>query len=298
MTKGRSGNGLRIFAVIVLVLVILAAACVSVLVIRPPFAEGVLSALGIASQTAEDDGQPASFNAVSDALPTEEQQSTIESEALEASRTPYIAESGGILMRSPIAMADLTGVLFHQASNEYALPITTQVPEADYDTVADNRTMRINHDQVNEEGAWADTEALHLWRTSDDTEMDTSIDIGAAAGTTVVSPVDGTVVLIRDYRLYDELDDIEIHIQPDGRPDLDVVLIHTYDPLVKAGDHLQAGITPISHVRDIEATLTDVQLGFFTPEGVGGNHTHIQVNDTNFEDYREKRLEGAIKVKS
>ena len=40
-----------------------------------------------------------------------------------------------------------------------------------------------------------------------------------------------------------------------------------------------------------EADLTDVQLGFFTPEGVGGNHTHGQVNDANFPDYREKKLD-------
>ena len=158
--------------------------------------------------------------------------------------------------------------------------------------------MRINRNQENAGDQWADVEALHLYRTADDTELDTSIDVGGAAGTTVVSPVDGTVVLVKDYLLYDELPDIEIHIQPDGHPDLDVVLIHTTDPVVKAGDHVEAGITPISHVRNIDDYLTDVQLGFFTPEGVGGNHTHVQVNDATYPGYRERKLEGAIKVKA
>ena len=47
-------------------------------------------------------------------------------------------------------------------------------------------------------------------------------------------------------------------------------------------------------MRDIEAVLVDVQLGFFTPEGTGGNHTHIQVNNADFPGYREKKLEGAV----
>ena len=294
----RAGKGLKALLAIVIILFVLAAGCIAILVFQPSFADKALEAIGIAPASHAADAEPHDgLEAANDAQLSKEQRKTIEHDALEAKRTPIVAQCAGIDMHSPIAMADLTGILFHQASNEYALIISTDLPEADYDTVEENRTMRINHDQVGEEGAWADTEALHLWRDSDDTEMDTSIDIGAYAGTTVYSPVDGTVVLIRDYRLYDDLDDIEIHIQPKGRPDLDVVLIHTYDPLVKAGDTLQAGLTPISHVRDIEKDLTDVQLGFFTPEGVGGNHTHVQVNDTNFEDYRTRRLAGAIEVK-
>ena len=294
----RTSKGLKAFLAIVIILIVLAAGCIAILVFQPSFAEKALEAIGIVPTTQSADAQSHDgLAAVNDAELSKEQRETIEHDALEAKRTPIVAQCAGIDLHSPIAMADLTGILFHQASNEYALIISTDLPEADYDTVEENSTMRINHDQVGEEGAWADTEALHLWRDSDDTEMDTSIDIGAYAETTVYSPVDGTVVLIRDYRLYDDLDDIEIHIQPKGRPDLDVVLIHTYDPLVSVGDTLQAGLTPISHVRDIEKDLTDVQLGFFTPEGVGGNHTHVQVNDTNFGDYRERRLSGAIDVK-
>ncbi len=207
---------------------------------------------------------------------------------------PLIAQCSGIDLRSPIAPADLTGVLFHQASLQYALVMTTELPEANTEQVETTGQSRVNRDQI--EGEWLDAEAMHLWREADTTDMDTSIDVGAAAGTLLRSPVTGTVVLIKDYMLYDEVPDIEIHIQPDGRPDLDVVLIHTYDPLVKAGDRVEAGVTDISHVRDIAKDLDDVQLAFYTQEGDPGNHTHVQVNDANYENYRATKLDGAITV--
>lgn len=207
---------------------------------------------------------------------------------------PLIAQCSGIDLRSPIAPADLTGVLFHQASLRYALVMTTALPAADTEAVEAGQLARVNSEQI--EGEWLDAEAMHLWRMADTTDMDTSIDVGAAAGTVLRSPVTGTVVLVKDYLLYDEVPDIEIHIQPEGRPDLDVVLIHTYDPLVKAGDKVEAGLTELSHVRDIAKDLDDVQLAFYTREGDPGNHTHVQVNDANYENYRATKLAGAITV--
>ena len=207
---------------------------------------------------------------------------------------PLVAQYSDVDLRSPIAPADLTGVLFHQASLKYGLVMTTELPDADMERIAATRSPRVNQDQL--EGEWLDAEAMHLWRAADTTDMDTSIDVGALPGTIVRSPVTGTVVLLKDYKLYGQVDDIEIHIQPDGHPDLDVVLIHTTDPLVKAGDRVQAGVTEISHVRDIAKDLTDVQLAFYTPDGDAGNHTHVQVNDANYEGYRANKLAGAITV--
>ena len=207
---------------------------------------------------------------------------------------PLIAQCSGVDLRSPLAPADLTGVLFHQASYKYGLVMTTELPEADMERIGATREPRVNREQM--EGEWIDAEAMHLWRQADTTAMDTSIDVGAKAGTVVRSPVTGTVVLLKDYKLYDEVPDIEMHIQPDGRPDLDVVLIHTADPLVKAGVHVEAGVTEVSHVRDIAKDLTDVQLAFYTPADDPGNHTHVQVNDADYEGYRANKLAGAITV--
>ena len=62
-------------------------------------------------------------------------------------------------------------------------------------------------------------------------------------------------------------------------------------PRVQSGD-FRAEVV----LTNIETALTDVQLGFFTPEGIGGNHTHLQVNDATYPEYREKKLAGAYQV--
>ena len=277
-----------------LIALALVTAVFAIVVIKPPFAAPVLELVGLQAVEGNESVSGDGFAGVGDTTPTDEEAAAEQEEWLRQHRTPLIARIGDIEFRSPIAPQDLTGVLFHQASYDYALVFSTELPEADPEKALANRNTRINHDQ--QEGEWLDAEALHIWRTTDRTPMDTSIDVGAPAGTIVRSPVTGTVVLVTDYMLYDEIPDIRIHIQPDGAPDMDCVLIHTQDPLVSAGDRVEAGITEISHVRDIQKDLIDVQLSFFTPEGVGGNHTHVQANDANAKGYRKERLPGAYKV--
>ena len=290
----------RLLVALPVAITVLLAVAAALIVVRPPFAQPLLALVGVestsSSQVSEGSSSDRGFSDVGDAGMTDEEIAAAEAERLERMRTPLIAQVDGLDLRTPIAASNLTGVLFHQASNDYALVLSTKLSEADAGKALEKRTIRVNADQ--QEGEWLDADAIHVWRTDDTTDMDTSIDVGARPGTTVISPVTGTVVLVKDYLLYEEVPDIEIHIQPEGRPDLDCVLIHTTKPLVKAGDKVEAGITEISHVRDIEKDLTDVQLSFYTPEGVGGNHTHVQVNDASSKWYKKHRLKGAVKAES
>lgn len=290
----------RLLVALLVAITVLLAVAAALIVVRPPFAQPLLALVGVestsSSQVSEGSSSDRGFSDVGDAGMTDEEIAAAEAERLERMRTPLIAQVDGLDLRTPIAASNLTGVLFHQASNDYALVLSTKLSEADAGKALEKRTIRVNADQ--QEGEWLDADAIHVWRTDDTTDMDTSIDVGARPGTTVISPVTGTVVLVKDYLLYEEVPDIEIHIQPEGRPDLDCVLIHTTKPLVKAGDKVEAGITEISHVRDIEKDLTDVQLSFYTPEGVGGNHTHVQVNDASSKWYKKHRLKGAVKAES
>lgn len=209
--------------------------------------------------------------------------------------TRQIAAYGKVKIYSPIAQRELTGVLFHQASYNTAVVMTTKLPDADLEKVSMDHPVRVNHEQT--EGDWVDADALHLYRVQDSTQMDTSIDVGAKVGTTVYAPVTGTVVLVQEYALYGYVPDISIHIQPKGHPELDVVLLHQSDPEVKAGDKVEGGVTPISHIRDIAKDLTDVQLAFFTAPDDPGNHSHVQVNNADTPGYRDTSLKGAYKVK-
>ena len=305
--ESKGGAGKVVAVALALALVAVIGACAAVVVVRPPFAMEMLGTLGVEITALpfseggltpdEVEGERESFSGfggLDDKVATSEEAADFAAQARRTRQTPLVAQCAGVDIRSAVVLPDVTGIMFHQASYDYALPLETQLPEADYNTAADTRTIRVNREQDAKPADWADADVLHLWRTTDATEMDTSIDLGAPAGTEVRAPVSGTVVLVRDYELYDEMPDIEVHIQPEGRADLDCVLIHLTDACVKAGDKVEAGITPIAKVRDIEAVLVDVQLGFFTPEGTGGNHTHIQVNSADYPGYREKKLEGAV----
>lgn len=212
----------------------------------------------------------------------------------QAVQTKQVASYGDVALYSPIPASEVTGVLFHQASYAYALVMDTQLPKADATAALEAHSVRVNRSQT--DGTWLDADALHVWRTTASTAMDTSIDIGAEAGTLEYAPVTGTVVLVTEYQLYDTCTDYEIHIQPDGHPELDVVVIHDTDPLVGAGDHVVAGATPIASVRDIAASITGIQLAQYTD--TAGNHAHIQINDADYEGYREKKLAGAITPES
>ena len=336
MARGRHGRRKVRWGIVVLVVALLAcvAACVAIAVLRPSFAEPLLERLpapvsqflqretgaeaSAASEAADASGaaeaaadasgadgaegasseaapQASTFSELADAEPTEAELAQAEEERKRTQPTPLVARYGDVDIHCCITPEELTGVLFHQASYNYALVMETELPEADYEKALNSRSTRINHEQ--DSGKWLDADALHVWRTSDTTPMDTSIDIGAKAGTTACAPVTGTVVLVVDYKLYDEIPDIRIQIQPEGHPELDCVLLHTTDPLVEPGDHVEGGVTPICSVRDIEKDLTDVQLGFYTPDGVGGNHVHVQLNDASDATYRKERLKGAYKVK-
>ena len=196
-------------------------------------------------------------------------------------------------VRSPIAPQDATGVLFHQASYSYALQMITELPAADNEACMAAMSVRVNHEQ-SDLSSWMDTDALHCWRSSDRSAMDTAVDVGAKPGTAVHAPVSGTVILVHPYSLYDKLDDIEIHIQPDGHPEMDCVILHTTDCLVAAGDHVEAGVTQLSSVRDIACEISGIQLDEYTPEDDDGNHAHVQINNADYEGYRLKKLIGAV----
>lgn len=200
--------------------------------------------------------------------------------------TPIMSESSGITMHSAVAMEDLTEILIHNASYAYANEITTQLTEAkNTDILAAHGTGRDPASQPTGD-KWMTGEFIRCFREGNAGPIMSAIDCGGPVGATVYAPVTGEVVLVKQYKLYDEIDDYRIHIQPEGRPDLDVVLIHLTDVTVKPGDKVTAGVTPMAKIRDIFQYLDEsLQLKNYTAENDNGNHTHIQVNNATHPEY-------------
>ena len=202
--------------------------------------------------------------------------------------TPYIAEGGGIKLHSAVPVENLTEILIHNASYSYADELTTQLTEATNTVVMENHgTGRVASEQPTGD-QWMTGEFIRCFRSGNAGPTMSAIDCGGTAGDTVYAPVSGTVVKVKNYDLYGNADykDIQIHIQPEGREDLDVVLIHLENAQVEEGDVVEGGVTPIASIRDVYAYIGDeMQLKDYTAEGDNGNHTHIQINDATNKEY-------------
>ncbi len=207
--------------------------------------------------------------------------------------TPIFASARSVTLRLPVRTEDLTEIGFHQASYGYALRMETLMPRADMRRAKKDRsTHRDLSKQPTGPSATLTGSVLVMWRNRPGTP-DTAVDVGAKAGSPVFAPVSGTVVKVKRYKLYGQHDDLEIHIQPTGMPELDCVLIHIDDLAVQPGDVVIAGVTRIGVIRKLSDRVTH-QLGEYTRDG--GDHTHIQINDATHDDYRG--LKGAFVVGS
>ena len=76
-----------------------------------------------------------------------------------------------------------------------------------------------------------------------------AVDVVVPLGDAAVAPVTGTVTAVTEYPLYGRTRDWRVEITPQGRPDLNVVLIHLLKPHVAVGDTVVAGTSSIGVVR-------------------------------------------------
>lgn len=196
----------------------------------------------------------------------------------EGPATPIFATYRTLQLHLAVAEQDLTELAFHQAAGPNALPMESLLPDADPALADDKRgTGRVvpERDPDATEPAVLGGEVIRMWRASRSGPPNTAADIGALAGAPVFAPVSGTVIEVKPYKLYGVHDDLEIHIQPTGWPEIDLVIIHVSDPTVKAGDLVTGGVTRIASVR-LLADRVNHQLADYTPDA--GDHIHMQLN--------------------
>ncbi len=236
----------------------------------------------------QEDTSVSNNDASSAASSTSTTTTTTTSSGEDALPTPIMASCDGVDLHSAVSMQSLTEILIHNASYTYAKALTTKLKEAtNADIIAAHGTGRVASEQPTGDN-WMTGEFIRCYRSESAGPKLSAIDCGGAVGTTVYAPVTGTVVKVKKYNLYDNSDypDYQVHIQPKGRSDLDVVLIHLTNVKVKKGDHVDGGQTPIAKIRDVYAYIgNSMQLRNYTAKGDNGNHTHIQVNDVTNKKY-------------
>ena len=177
----------------------------------------------------------------------------VASATLTTSRLPQdveIATSGSVSLRLPIDRAQLTAIAFRAVDTPGALALDPSGP--------------ISHNIAPREG-----------RPGPETG---SVDVGAPAGASAFSPVDGVIRSISPYRVSGRQEGIEIVIAPSSAADRVVRLNHIEripgQPALRVGEPLQAGVSAIGRIRDFSRVARQ-ELARYTQDG--GNHVHIQV---------------------
>jgi hypothetical protein len=102
-----------------------------------------------------------------------------------------------------------------------------------------------------------------------------SLNVGAAPGTDVYSPVDGTIVGLRDYILDGQSYGSVIDIQPSDEPSVVLSITHLRaDPALRVGSAVSTRTSKIGSVIDL-AGVERLALARYTQDA--GNHVAIAV---------------------
>ena len=102
-----------------------------------------------------------------------------------------------------------------------------------------------------------------------------TLDVGAVAGTDVYSPIDGTVVALRDQIISGRKVGSEIELRPSSAPSLVVSIQNVRpDPSLTIGANVAAGSSKLGTVTDI-SRFEQQALERYAADG--GNNVSIQV---------------------
>lgn len=173
-----------------------------------------------------------------------------------------LATVGNLRVQSPVAQGGVTAVGFH-GSDEGALVLQPVGPQANEGLLA--RLWRQITGSSRRGLAWYQLESGAL-RT---------LDVGAVAGTDVYSPVDGTVIAIRDHLVSGRTVGAEIELRPTAAPSLVLALQNVRpDTALTVGANVAAGSSKLGRVADI-SRFEEQALARFAADG--GNNVSIEV---------------------
>ncbi len=102
-----------------------------------------------------------------------------------------------------------------------------------------------------------------------------ALDVGAAPGTDVYAPVDGTIVGLNDLILDGRAFGQQIEIQPSGAPSIVVVVSHVRADALTVGSAVVAGASKLGSVLDFSGVERQALARYTQDEG---NHVLIEVH--------------------
>jgi hypothetical protein len=173
-----------------------------------------------------------------------------------------LATIGNLRVQSPVAQGGVTAVGYH-GSEDGSLVLQPVGPQANEGLLA-RLWQRITG---SERRGFA-------WYQLDGGALRT-LDVGAVAGTDVYSPVDGTVVAIRDRVIAGRTIGSQIELRPSSAPSLVVELQNVRpDPALSVGANVAAGSSKLGSVVNISA-VEQQALAHYAPDR--GNNVAIEV---------------------
>jgi hypothetical protein len=173
-----------------------------------------------------------------------------------------LATVGNLRVHSPVAQGGVTAVGFH-GGGEGALVLGPVGPQANEGLLA-RLWRRIT----------GSSRAGYRWYQLSSGPLRT-LDVGAVAGTDVYSPVDGSVVAIRDQVVSGRVVGSEIELRPTSAPSVVVMIGNVRrDPALTVGANLAAGSSKLGTVADVSRWERQA-LADYAPGG--GNNVSIQV---------------------
>lgn len=180
-------------------------------------------------------------------------------------KTPAFAtvQGWGLALRLPAAESEMIALGYHQAYN-------TQSPAIESSEILmENATSRT----VGGKAVAGRPVSFLMQLRGRGSAPTSSVDMAVKTGTPIRSPVSGRVTAVAPYLLYGVYNDIRIEIVPEGYRNIKVAMVHLDGPLVRVGQKVEAGVTPVAYMRRLSVnSQIDQYLGRVT------EHVHMQIN--------------------
>lgn len=175
-----------------------------------------------------------------------------------------LAGAGELELMLPIVGPAVTAIGYHPVEDDDVISL-------------DPKGKQVNPSMISGIGQMFDSDehvAYYVMDEDSDVSPTTALDVGAAFGTFVYAPVDGTVVGIKSYEFAGKCTDTEVRIQPLNQSNVVVVMNHLDNIEATLGQPVKAGASRIGAVNKLDGCLTH-KISEFTADS--GNHVHIQV---------------------